>query len=349
MAPMQVDIAANSFSMPISELPADTEVEYLAEGGANIVYKMTVPESNRTNSEIRGQRAIYHGKLLRLRKRIDSGTPYTETARNFDSQIRSLFRDNELVAQELIKLPKNFVSSCNERLKEDETNGRRPKQRHGVYLSTKEPFGLLITDMSPSLGSGADLWEFKPKWLIQSPSAPLNAKRCRTCALRAMKNHQARQRGEKAREGFCPLDLVSDDFEHVLRAVKSIKGPQHDRIRVTKFLHRNPTLLKLRDCQQRMNAVGLPGLDADYRDRAVSMTLRDCTMFVKVPRDEAETPEVRLGDLDFKSGTGGKLEYWRGIETRLIEDGWYQGTDAAMEDGGGCSLQNNRKDTTRGE
>ncbi|EEP78428.1 conserved hypothetical protein [Uncinocarpus reesii 1704] len=334
MAPMQLDTAASSFSMPIPELPADTKLVYLAEGGANIVYRMVFPETDRTSREAGnvGHRTIFQGKLLRLRKRIDSGTPYTETARNFDTQIKALFRDSEL----------GFAVACNERLREDEANGRRPKARHGVYLSTKEPFGLLITDMSPAPGSGESLWEFKPKWLLQSPSAPPNSKRCRTCALRERKNYQAWQKGEKTRRGFCPLDLVSGDFEAVLRAVQSMKGPQHGRVGVAKFLHQNPTLLKLRESQQRMNAVGLPGLEADYRDRAVSMTLRDCTMFVKVPRDENATPEVRLGDLDFKSGIGGKLEYWRDVETQLINEGWYNGIDTGIENGH-CSLQDLHK------
>ncbi|WEW61751.1 Inositol-pentakisphosphate 2-kinase [Emydomyces testavorans] len=326
--------------MSLPELAADIKLVYLAEGAANIVYRMNISEVASTKREggTESQHVNYRGKLLRLRKNNESSMPYIETARNFDELFRTLFCDNELVGQELVKLPKSIVSSCNKQLKEDEANGRRPKIRHGVYISIKEPFGLLITDMSPSPESGANLWEFKPKWLLQSPSAPPNAKRCRTCALREMKNDRARQEGEKIRRGFCPLDLVSDDFEDVLRAVKLMKGPEHGRTRVARFLHRNPTLFKLQECQRQMSAVGLPGLQADYRDRAVSMTLRDCTMFVKVPRDETEMPEIRLGDLDFKSGTGGKLEYWRDVETRLIEEGWYDGRG-----NNDCSLQHHRE------
>ncbi|PGH02504.1 hypothetical protein AJ79_07617 [Helicocarpus griseus UAMH5409] len=328
----------------VPELPDGTRPFYLAEGGANIVYKYTIPNgfsiTGLTKGE--GQQQQMGRKLLRLRKRIDSGTPYQETVENFDTYIRPMFRHDELVDQELVSLPKGFITYCNEQLRVDEARSLRPKDRIGVYLSTKEPFGLLITDMTPAPGSDACLWEFKPKWLLQSPSAPANAKRCRTCALREMKNYDARKAGEPEKQSFCPLDLVSDKFDDVLRATRFMRGG-HGRARVAGFLHRNSTLLKLQTCQRQMNAVGLPGLHAHYRDRAISMTLRDCTMFVRVPRDEHEPLEVRLGDLDFKSGIGGKLQYWRETENRLIEEGWYSG-DRKDQEFSECSLQGPRGD-----
>lgn len=285
----------------IPDLPPGARLVYLAEGGANVVYKIIPPgqhdpdddkmasaiasPGNPTTTTTRGRESnqynFFAGKLLRLRKLIDSGTPYQETMRNFDSMVRPLFRDDELVDQMLIRLPRGFVAQCNDQLRADEACNRRPKSRHGVYLSSKEPFGLLITDMTPNAKTGACLWEFKPKWLLQSPSAPSDAKRCRTCALREMKNHDARIAGESETHSFCPLDLVSDNYEDVVRAAQFIKG-SHGFTRVARFLHRNSTLLKLQDYQRQMNAVGLPGLHAQSRERAVSMTLRDCTVFVKV-------------------------------------------------------------------
>lgn len=261
---------------PVPELPTYTQAFYLAEGGANVVYNIILPAMIPKESEQQ-----YTGKLLRLRKLIDSGTPYQETMRNFESQIRPLFRDNELVDQVLVRLPKGFIIYCNEQLRIDEIHGQRPKNRHGGYLAPTEPFGLLITDMTPAPQSGACLWEFKPKWLLQSPSAPANAKRCRTCALREMKNYEARKTGKREHRSFCSLDLVSDNFEDVLRATRFMQG-SHGRFKVARFLYRNSTLLKLQECQRKMNAVGLLGLHAHFLERATSMTLRDCTMFVKV-------------------------------------------------------------------
>lgn len=274
MAPAQTDPVQTtpSLNKPIPDLPAGTKVSYLAEGGANVIYRIILPDD--VPSKIRNQ---FHGKLLRVRKLIDSSVPYVETIKSFDIHIREMFDSNELVDQQLVRLPKGFILACNDQLRLEEASQKRPKSRHNVYLSTKEPFGLLITDMTPEPDSGACLWEFKPKWLLQSPSAPSDAKRCRTCALRDMKNHDS---GRDTRS-FCPFDLVSDDFEDVQRAASLLKGT-HSRDRVAKFLHNNSTLLRLRKFQQKMNAVGLPGLNAPYQERALSMTLRDCTMYVKV-------------------------------------------------------------------
>lgn len=330
MAPAQTDLVQTTASLnkPIPDLPVGTKVSYLAEGGANVVYRIILPDD--VPSKIRHH---FHGKLLRVRKLIDSSVPYIETLKSFDIHIREMFNSNELVDQQLVRLPKGFISACNDQLRIDEANQTRPKPRRNVYLSTKEPFGLLITDMTPEPDSGSCLWEFKPKWLLQSPSAPPDSKRCRTCALRDMKNHDS---GRDTRS-FCPFDLISDDFEDVSRATSLLKGA-HSRTRVAKFLYRNSTLLRLRTFQQKMNAVGLPGLNAPYQERALSMTLRDCTMYVKVPLDENSPIEARLGDLDFKTGLGGKVQYWRDLETRLIEEGWYSGKRGGKSE---CSLLRN--------
>lgn len=37
--------------------------------------------------------------------------------------------------------------------------------------------------------------------------------------------------------------------------------------------------------------------------------------------------EIRLGDLDLKTGAGGKAGYWRDLETQLIEQDWYRGSE----------------------
>ena len=36
-----------------------------------------------------------------------------------------------------------------------------------------------------------------------------------------------------------------------------------------------------------------------------------------------------MGDLDLKSPEGGKAEYWRRTERRLIDGGWYTATEKA--------------------
>lgn len=294
-----------------SDLPAGTQSSYLAEGGANIVYRIAVPlppvvasevvapdlpngyvteiEEATESTVLRQQQTRllrdtrFDGKLLRLRKSIDSGIPYQQTVRDFNRFVKPLFRLSELVDQVLVKLPKGFLPRCNEQLRLDEKNARRPRKRIGIYLYEKEPHGLLITDMTARSGTREMLWEFKPKWLVQSPSAPANAERCRTCALREMKNYDARMVGEKEEYSFCPLDLVSDRFDDVLRATRFFKngGGEKSR-RVATYLYRNALLQKLKGYQRQMNAVGLCGLPARSAGISVAMTLRDCTLYVKV-------------------------------------------------------------------
>lgn len=269
------------------ELPAGVQLVYLAEGGANVIYRIVWVTENVTKGTAPSKREqmsippMFRGKLLRLRKETTSGIPYQEIARNFDQTIRPLFKPEELVDQTLVQLPAELVQQCNERLRAAEITGARPRRRQGVYLSVHEPFGLLITDMTTFGDPGMIMAELKPKWLLQSPSAPSNARRCRTCALRDMKNHQARKvRGSEERS-FCPLHLVSDNYENVLRATRFLKGCQ-DHVRLARVLYRNSTLLKLQSHQKVMRDVGLYGQSAQSREKSLAMTLRDCTMFIKV-------------------------------------------------------------------
>ena len=84
------------------------------------------------------------------------------------------------------------------------------------------------------------------------------------------------------KRSFCPFDFISNRLEDVMSAVSVIIDSPDDARRVAAFIYQNPTLLKLRDKQRQMNAVGLAGIHASPEERAISMTLRDCTIFVKV-------------------------------------------------------------------
>jgi len=276
------------------ELPAGVQLVYLAEGGANVIYRfVSAPvKSHRKDPKMplpvvidspdnRAVSASFRGKLLRLRKETAADLSYKEIVHNFNNTVRPLFNPEELVDQTLIHLPEGLIQRCNELLRMDELNGKRPKKRHGGYLCLNEPFGLLITDMTTFDDPSATLAELKPKWLTQSPSAPGSAHRCRTCALREMKNHEARRLGQKEQRSFCPLDLVSDRFDNVLRATSFIKGC-NDRTRLAYILHRNPTLQKLQSLQKSRREVGLLGPPPHSREVSLDMTLRDCTMFIKV-------------------------------------------------------------------
>lgn len=40
--------------------------------------------------------------------------------------------------------------------------------------------------------------------------------------------------------------------------------------------------------------------------------------------------EVRLGDLDLKTGAGGKAQYWLDLENELLSQGWYMGNNSGQ-------------------
>lgn len=92
------------------------------------------------------------------------------------------------------------------------------------------------------------------------------------------------------------------------------------------WLRTTPLLPKLRSLQERLDPIGVLEGDPNDEDFLAAMTLRDCTIYVRMV--EGQDPrkwEARIGDLDLKSPA--KSEYWRRIETDLIEEGWYEGKE----------------------
>jgi inositol-pentakisphosphate 2-kinase len=151
-------------------------------------------------------------KLLRLRKDLPTTAPCAVAQESWLRLIAPLIDKDQLVVQELVEIPPGFINNLNEELREWERSKRsvrlmelRPAKRHGTYLAD-DKHGLLVTDMSnhgitvtadqrpldeSDLGFECEeVVQFKPKWLAQSPSAPENARRCRTCALRARSNSE---------------------------------------------------------------------------------------------------------------------------------------------------------------
>lgn len=394
--------------MQVPTLPESLILDYLAEGAANVVYRLSFPESldqdgagsstaasstgpgdgaeedlykgsiidsrrSGASTTARGNRPRFQNRVLRLRKSVSAGVPIAISARSHREVFQPLFPPGSLLDQDLVRMPSTIISSCNVRLREDERSGERPDKRHGVYLAEDEAYGILLTDMTPGIerdglrdaceqdaGSALDtgdsqrtrrrrlrrrevLVEFKPKWLVQSPSAPAGATRCRTCALRAQRNATRRRMGQQPERSFCPLGLVSADMARVDRAVRGIfdqnRRQQRQRQRrrrdvsklpdalpdeslqelVVRFLHRHPLLLRLKQLQVGLDKRGPAQVDlmpssfsssssslssqsglatassrgvvgaatgtemnALERDFLMAMTLRDCTVFLKV-------------------------------------------------------------------
>jgi inositol-pentakisphosphate 2-kinase len=311
-------------------------LEYLAEGAANVVFKLRP----------------YHPKLLRFRK-APSKTPYSEIVHHFNTVLSPLFPSDALVQPTLFKIPDVplVISALNQVLLEKEADGSRSKKRRGVYLTPSEEYGILVQDMTPRQDQER-FFEFKPKWLVQSPSAPARAKRCRTCALREMRRaaHVVSGRGDR---NFCPLDLLSTQDTVLDEVLGLIVGDDLEALKPIFKEKIQPLLSRLRVLQVTYSHVGLDDLNGQQMSTAsrtegdegpessatgtlfdvlIGMTIRDCSVFVRYNTDKPKTEaEVKLADLDMKSA---RLEKWADIERQLISGGWYTGDEIAAEDGG---------------
>jgi len=165
---------------------------------------------------------------------------------------------------------------------------------------------------------------------VQSPNAPQNWTRCRTCALRLRKYAKATKKGKKSEwRGMCPFDLISKDLARAKTAVRRILGSPRNQdeelvTRVTAALINSPQLEILKELQGSLDPYGI--LNADHKSKAflTAMTLRDCTFYVKVSPTDVQ---ARLGDFDVKSGEGGKSAYWIRNENELVNEGWYTGAE----------------------
>ena len=309
--------------MTIPTFPSDHTLAYLAEGAANVVYRIVPPppspgtlSASDSLSESCGPSTpppsdlpplttepLYENKLLRLRKALPNLTSVFAAQVSFEKQIAPLLPSECVVEQTRVKLARGLISARNAELRRMESQGTRSPKRHGAYLADDE-YGSLVTDMSSAGNPNALALEFKPKWLAQSPSAPKNARRCRTCALQSKRlnlkgkdvNAQ-RALHPHASSSFCPLRLTtSRSQDHVAVAGQITRGgkdrpeacAQEANAKLIGWVRETPLIRKLRNLQIELDEKGVLLLPAEKRRTeaeneklAVAMTLRDCTLFLK--------------------------------------------------------------------
>jgi inositol-pentakisphosphate 2-kinase len=260
----------------------------------------------------------------------------------------SRFSSQDLVSQRLVVLPSHLIRRLNLDLREAEQRGVRPRKRHHVYLAIDEPHGLLVQDMTTGHASAVDLddpsyvsiaLELKPKWLTQSPNAPAESRRCRTCALRLHRQSKDMDYSQSQKPHFCPLELISGNSKAVRDVVQDLLDDGLGRPLsvnndvqsvLVEYLVRSELLARLRENQQMLDRHGILDLakraepDGDF---LTATTLRDCTLFLRITRSASSegklSVEARLGDLDLKVPEAGKVRQWRETEQMLVEGEWY--------------------------
>lgn len=197
------------------------------------------------------------------------------------------------------------------------------------------------------------LHEIKPKWLHQSPRAPEGAEQCRNCAREVQRNLKNSTRNPV----FCPLNLVkATDFprnQNVagdIRRALGLSAAQSDNLQA--WLRGSTLLRRLRANQWALDhadekvvpasdsasasasgpsSSSTSGGDDNIAKYCLAMTLRDCSLFLRIPRRpgaSADDVVAKLADLD-KKNYGSKHGYWEGMEDGLHEKNlyWKSGSD----------------------
>lgn len=193
-------------------------LEYLAEGNANVIYRIKSLEENELPVELQS-------RLLRLRKDKSFIQSTRDQHAAYQQNFAPLFHKQNHVQQTLISLEKDMLAALNSELDNLQTSAARAKLRHDDKLALEEDYGTLMTDMTAR--SDEVLLELKPKWLLQSPDAPSGATRCRTCALRAQRLADKAKGGlTPESQGFCPLSLIYGTVEERYRSAQDVVRPR---------------------------------------------------------------------------------------------------------------------------
>ncbi|KAK7511867.1 inositol-pentakisphosphate 2-kinase [Phyllosticta citriasiana] len=261
--------------------------------------------------------------LLRLKKKVPF---YQDDRTTYDFYLNTIsdwIPQRHLVQQDLIRISNDIIENCNSELRTREKSGQREPKRHGTYLHLTDS-AIIMRDMNSYDAEKSVTLEFKPKWLWQSPTAPPNATRCRTCALRA----QRKSKGEKESKThgvLCPLVISTGEPDYIRDVVTQLLC-RHFSADSHAALHKRHgegyhVLQGLQHMQRRLDQCGILHREPTP-DFLLAMTLRDCSLYVQVHWD-SQRVESRLGDLDPKVSKGGKLEQWRETEKSLLDGGWY--------------------------
>lgn len=364
---------------------ARISLEYLHQGGANVVFKIRACQDRTdgkpsllfvdVHKDVALARSLHDSevcnKVLRVHKGLEKTLRSEEVIQGFDRDVKPLFQpgtisviaDNRATghnahtpAATSLELPDydltaflmdhEPVALFPDAMAAITSQSKDIRQEQGARTPTSARWGILLPDMSPVPGSSITL-EIKPKWLVQSPTAPVDAVRCRTCALQILKP-------KDPKKYICPLQWIHGNVDSIYQwaygrvagklEVEEAKGSskaeaEEHEVRTTAiathiaaYLAKGPgsTLLRqLEFLQSRLDPQGVlrrtetSSKDVFDHNLRLAMTLRDCSMYINVRYQNVDAPEIicKLGDLDFKSAD--KMEDWAEKEQELLASGAY--------------------------
>lgn len=249
----------------------------------------------------------------------------------WETEVLPRFGPQELVQQRLVKLPSDttFFELLNQQLHILEARGLRRRDFVGQTVSFHAQYGMLVDDMRPQTAGydSSTMREIKPKWLAQSPRAPLGAHQCRNCAREVWRNMKNKTRNQV----FCPLNMAkAADFPDDARVAADVAAAfircynvaESEAWTLTAWLRTCTLFKRLRRIQwendHRADVV-------DEGGYCLAMTLRDCSLFVVAPIKPDATPQevvAKLGDMDMKNYAV-KKDYWMRMEQEFHVSGVY--------------------------
>ena len=343
------------------------DLEYLNEGAANIVFRITnlhlLEEPTASTSVIhlitlnlQPTAQYLERKIIRLRKADVEADSVEANVRNWQTVIRTL----EIPAPchhcvpdpRLCYVHDELRHQCNAVLSDKRTRGDR-----AGMVCMSEPFAMIVEDASVT-GDHYVQMELKPKWLAPSPSAPNDATCCRTCALNNMRFQagDSRER-EQFRSRVCPLGHLVGTHEFRRNLIDSyeltdIKDQQLETW--LKGLRTQIWFQSLRKAQITHDALGPSSDDAHLTslDFRIAMTLRDCSLILKIPKHTSSDMCVRSAmiDLDLKPASAKKRAQWRETERKLVDGGWYRSSGLELAKKGiQCYLEEYKVAVAQGE
>jgi inositol-pentakisphosphate 2-kinase len=329
--------------------------DYLNKGAANVIFKIR-PELNSSakrfqfvdvspKDKLSGVAIpVAHQNLMGTVLRVPRGgqkhLSSLEILDGFEHAIRPLFLPGTRTKTQLDRdLTKHLMDHEGVLLFPDVMNHLYTRVEKLTFANTqsrRKCWGILLPDMSPTPGQSIMI-EVKPKWLAQSPNAPPKAIRCRTCAMHVSV--------PKKRDNYvCPLQLLHGNSASlqpwsqttVMRQFDGTASPSPvvvsgiakallDYVTVGDGIILLQHLLNLQSSLDPRGVLCRPQADTGTFDDnlRLAMTLRDCSMFIKISYNTAGVTaiESKLGDLDFKSAE--KIVDWMDKEKQLLRDGSY--------------------------
>ena len=343
------------------------DLKYLNEGAANIVFRITnlhlLEEPTASTSVIhlitlnlQPTAQYLERKIIRLRKAMSRLTRLKQMLGIGKPSSGPWKSHRRVITVSLILVFVMFMMSFDITAMLYYQISEREEIRAGMVCMS-EPFAMIVEDASVT-GDHYVQMELKPKWLAPSPSAPNDATCCRTCALNNMRFQagDSRER-EQFRSRVCPLGHLVGTHEFRRNLIDSYELTDIKDQQLETWLKELRTQIwfqSLRKAQITHDALGPSSDDAHLTslDFRIAMTLRDCSLILKIPKHTSSDMLVRSAmiDLDLKPASAKKRAQWRETERKLVDEGWYRSSGVELAKRGiRCYLEEYKVAVARGQ